>query len=152
MPAGCMMEMPAAVTAKLTIGTGNIDIMARSYAGWFIACELKAPGSSERPDRVLRQAIRYAAALDAEINGISNLLEPGDRAIYRTLFGATGQASLRFGALAIVAVREDDDGSAVEALRNLRVPRGAWVGVLPYYKKGRNLSPAKLLGGARVVS
>jgi hypothetical protein len=72
MPAGCMMEMPVAVTANLAVGTGNIDILARSgrgRAGRFIACELKAPDANVKSYLVLRQAIRYAAALDAEING-----------------------------------------------------------------------------------
>lgn len=142
-PAGCMMEIPTAVAASaaLRLGTGTVDVMARTGRGTgsFIACELKEPNARVRVYDVLAQAIRYAAALDIEVNG-NDRIGPANFAGYRTLFGATGNAALRFGAMAVVSVRCADDVD--DAFGRLAPPAGTWLGVLLYAEKGRRLVAA----------
>lgn len=140
-PAGCMMEIPTAVAAskKLQVGGGSIDILARTgrgRSGWFVACELKKPESTERAYDVLCQAIRYATALDVEING-RGLLPPADAAVYRELFGGSGSAPLRFGALAAISTLQRDQVS--EALVELAPPKNTWLGALLYKKEAGRL-------------
>lgn len=140
-PAGCMMEIPTAVAASKTlqVGGGAIDILARTgrgRSGWFIACELKKLDSTERPADVLRQAIRYATALDIEVNG-RGLLPPADAAIYRELFGGSGTAAIRFGALAAIATANRDQ--VRDAFIGLAAPKEAWLGALLYTQEGKQL-------------
>lgn len=133
-PAGCMMEIPTAVAAssKLQIGGGAIDILARTgrgRTGWFVACELKRYDSAEPAADVLRQAIRYATALDIEVNGCG-LLPPADSACYRELFGGSGSAPLRFGALAAISALRREE--VTDALAELEAPKATWLGALLY--------------------
>ncbi len=136
-PAGFMMEIPAPVAASnaLKDGTGNIDLLLRSgrgrYAG-FVVCELKKPGATIDPYVVLRQAIRYAAALNVEVNGIEGVIKPANSSLYRKLYGATGDSKLRFGSMAAIdAKNERNVSSAFEALAVPARPE-AWVEVLLY--------------------
>lgn len=141
-PVGCMMEIPTAVAAskKLKVGGGAIDILARTgrgRTGWFIACELKKPKATDHPRDVLRQAIRYATALDVEVNG-RGLLPPADAAVYRELFGGSGSAALRFGALAAISVPQRDE--LTDAFVALAPPPGIWLGALIYKQERSRLS------------
>lgn len=143
-PAGCMMEIPTAVAASKTlqVGGGAIDILARTgrgRTGWFVACELKRYDSTERADGVLLQAIRYAIALDVEING-RGVLPPADATVYRELFGGSGSAPLRFGALAAIsAVRRDE---VTRAFAELAPPKNTWLGALLYEQNESRLRAA----------
>lgn len=140
-PAGCMMEIPTAVAASSTlkVGGGAIDILARTgrgRTGWFVACELKKPDSSEHVYDVLRQAIRYATALDVEVNGFG-ALPPAEPDVYRELFGGTGSARPRFGALAAVSALQHEQVS--DALLALAPPKNSWIGTLLYQQEAHRL-------------
>ncbi len=140
-PTGCMMEIPTAVAASKTlhVGGGAIDILARTgrgRTGWFVACELKRSESAELAEDVLRQAIRYATALDVEVNGCG-LLPPADATVYRELFGGSGGARLRFGALAAVSALRRDQ--VVQALSDLSPPTNTWLGALLYKQDANRL-------------
>lgn len=140
-PAGCMMEIPTAVAASKTlqVGGGAIDILARTgrgTTGWFVACELKRHDSSEHVEDVLRQAIRYATALDVEVNG-AGFLPPADAATYRELFGGSGNTRLRFGALAAVSALRRDQ--ITRAFRDLDPPKRTWLGALLYTQDSNGL-------------
>lgn len=143
-PAGCMMEIPTAVAASKTlrIGGGAIDILARTgrgRSGWFVVCELKRHDSAERADEVLRQAIRYATALDVEVNGCG-FIPPADSAFYRELFGGSGSAPLRFGALAAISALRREEVS--RALAELAPPKNTWLGALLYTQDESGLRAA----------
>jgi hypothetical protein len=151
-PAGCMMEIPVPVTASdgLGLGTGNVDVLVRAVGGpaaRFVICELKRPGLKADPYRVLTQAIRYAAALDVEVNGIEGEagIEPADASLYRKLFGATGSAKLRFGAMAAIYT---DEGSAEDTVALVRDAISAlspsprdWLDVLTYTERDGEYEP-----------
>jgi len=131
-PANCMMEFPAPVDRNGHIGTGNIDLLARTGRGrWptFVVCELKVDRTT--PYDALVQAIHYAAALDVEVNGITHELPPADRSIYRSLFGSnlTAQAPLRFGAMAIIPNGRGVEAATRKALDNLDTSN-AWLDVM----------------------
>lgn len=132
-PANCMMEIPTAIERRGRVGTGNIDLLARTGRGrWptFVVCELKTD-STTTPYNALVQAIRYAAALDVEVNGISHRLPPADRSVYRRLFGSNSKAQhpLRFGAMAIVPSRRGVADDAKKALNALDTS-DAWLDVM----------------------
>jgi hypothetical protein len=136
-PAGFMMEIPAPVAASgaLTDGTGNIDLLLRTGRGRnsrFVVCELKKPGAAIDPYTVLRQAIRYATALCVEVNGIEGAIAPANPALYRKLYGASGNSKLRFGAMA--AIDAQNEPRVREALVVLHPPArpAAWLEVLLY--------------------
>lgn len=131
-PANCLMEIPAAVQRHGRVGTGNIDLLARTGRGrWstFVACELKVDTTT--PYDALIQAIQYAAALDVEVNGIAHELPPANRSIYRSLFGSssTAQDPLRFGAMAIVPNLPGAEAKARTALDDLGTS-SAWLDVM----------------------
>ena len=136
-PANCLMEIPAAVQRHGRVGTGNIDLLARTGRGrWstFVVCELKVDTTT--PYDAMVQAIQYAAALDVEVNGITNELPPADRSIYRSLFGSssTAQYPLRFGAMAIVPNLPGAEAKARTALENLDT-RNAWLDVMLFDRR-----------------
>jgi hypothetical protein len=129
-----MMEYPAAVNRHGRIGktAGTIDLLARTGRGrWptFVVCELKEDATT--PYDAMVQAIRYAAALDTEVNGISYELPPANRSIYRKLFGSRSSAldPLRFGAMAIIPNRRGAKEAAQRALDDLGAS-GAWLDVM----------------------
>ena len=131
-PANCMMEIPSAVKRNGDIGTGNIDILARTGRGrstTCVVCELKVDKTT--PYDTMVQAIHYAAALDVEVNGIKHELEPADRSVYRVLFGSnsTSKNPLRFGAMAIVPNGPGIEAAAQRALENLGT-NSAWLDVM----------------------
>lgn len=131
-PANCMMEIPTPVDRYGNIGTGNIDILARTGRGrWptFVICELKVDTTT--PYDAMVQAIRYAVALDVEVNGITHELKPANRSVYRSLFGSnlTSQEPLRFGAMAIVPNHPGAEAKARTALDDLGTS-SAWLDVM----------------------
>lgn len=151
-PAGCMMEIPVPVKAsdRLDWGTGNVDVLVRAVGGpaaRFVICELKRPGLRVDPYDVLTQAIRYAAALDVEVNGIEGEdgIQPADASLYRELFGATGSAKLRLGAMAAIYT---DVGSAEDTVARVRDAMSAlspsptdWLDVLTYTERCGEYEP-----------
>lgn len=131
-PANLLMEFPAAVQRHGEIGTGNVDLLARTGGGrWstFVVCELKVDGTT--PYDALVQAIHYASALDVEVNGIIDKLPPADQSIYRSLFGSnsTSQEPLRFGAMAIIPNRPGVEAKTQEALDTLGTSNN-WLDVM----------------------
>ena len=93
----------------------------------------------------MKQAIQYLAALDVEVNGINNEIDPADRAVYRTLFGSnsTSQAKLRFGAMAIIPSRY---GVEDEARKTLEVLDGGnvWLDIMLFDRSESGHSQAVL--------
>lgn len=143
-PAGCMMEIPAPVTSDgLGVRAGNVDVLVRADRGpsaRFIVCEIKAPGLKTRPHAVMEQAIRYAAALDVEVNGDGEGgIKPADASVYRSFFGATGSARVRFGAMAAIyatdAAVADTVGLVQEAMRTLSPPPTEWLDAIAYTER-----------------
>lgn len=131
-PANCLMEIPTAVQRQGRVGTGLIDLLARTGRGrWptFVACELKV--DSTTPYDAMVQAIQYAAALDVEVNGIPHVLKPADRSNYRSLFGSSSTARdpLRFGAMAIIPNGRGVEAAAQRALDKLGTS-SAWLDVM----------------------
>ena len=147
-PAGCMMEIPAAVKASGDRGTGNIDVLARTGSGRstrYIVCELKV--DKTRPYDAMLQAIHYAAALDIEVNGIENEIKPANRSVYRLLFGSksTSQDALRFGAMAIIPNGRGAEGASRKALDDLDA-QGAWLDVMLYEWDSKLIPVCRLKG------
>lgn len=144
-PAGCMMELPTAVAASdgLALGSGTIDLLARAgrgATGCFVACELKNPAAKVHAYDVLCQAIRYSVALDVEVNGNARIPR-GNAADYRYLFGATGEARPRFGAMAVIP---SNLGAGVDAAFARLAPRSRpWLGVLLYKEEQDRLVPTE---------
>jgi len=151
LPARCMMEIPAAVTADGSIGTGNIDVLARTGRGRnvrYVVCELKVDKTT--PYGAMVQAIRYAAALSVEVNGIEDEIEPADRSVYRSFFGSksTLQEALRCGAMAIIPNARGAEAAARKALDDLDAD-DAWLDVMLFdWDKHGDLLPRYRLAGA----
>jgi len=138
-PANCLMEIPTAIQRRGQIGTGNIDLLVRTGRGrWptFVICELKVDKTT--PYDAMVQAIHYAVALDVEVNGIANEIEPADRALYRFLLGSnsTAQDPLRIGAMAIIPNRPGVEKATHEALDTLSA-NSSWLDVM-LFDRGEN--------------
>jgi hypothetical protein len=135
-PAKCMMEIPTAVTEPGKIGTGNIDILARTRTGrstTYVVCEVKVDKTT--PYDAMVQAIQYAAALNVEVNGITGEIKPADRSVYRALFGSrsTAQDPMCFGAMAIIPNGKDVKAQALRTRDELGT-RSAWLDVMLFDK------------------
>ena len=84
---------------------GNIDLLVRRGRGFgsgYLVFEVKKPRNTD-VQAALKQALRYATALDIEANTPDDEV---NRANYRLVFGATGTKILNIGA---VLVMEDSD-------------------------------------------
>ncbi|MDA9982977.1 hypothetical protein N9H39_09680 [Gammaproteobacteria bacterium] len=148
-PARCMMEIPAAVNASGEIRTGNIDILARMREGRstrYVVCELKVDKTA--PYDAMVQAIHYATALDIEVNGIENEIEPANKSVYHFLFGSksTSQGALRFGAMAIIPNGLGVEGASRKALDDLDT-QDAWLDVMLFEWKGKLIPICRLKDG-----
>lgn len=121
--AGFPCEVPTWVTSKGELGTGNIDALIRRLGGnkgaSYLVFELKRPGG-DKPEDALQQAIAYAIALSIEANGDEDEANAElCREEYRSLFGGTGKSPLTFGAVAVIAVPQNNRDAAENALEKL---------------------------------
>lgn len=90
---GCFTEIGVSVKLTGASGTGNIDLVVRRRNGrqaGFLVCELKTTGETD-VELALKQALRYASALNHEANeGDADNLKN-----YRAVFGSKGENGYR---------------------------------------------------------
>lgn len=103
---GCYTEIGVSVNKTGQPGTGNIDLLVRRGKGGqrgFIVFELKKPGD-KGIEKALKQALRYATALNCEANEGGQV----NQSNYHAVFGSGGKAKLKIGAAVVLDAGDGD--------------------------------------------
>ena len=136
-PLGLPTEIATSINLKGDVGTGNVDILARTYGegrrrdgGDFIVLELKQPSfKAKQVPGALRQAIQYAAALTIEANALVGPDRDDAAVAYRQFFSDDRESETAKYAgkpivvHAVVVLPDGLEAAAARALSNLALDR-----------------------------